>query len=86
MHQSEQQRRPPGAGRDGLIDAGLELARVAARTPWCCAKHSLARSSAARKSLAPAATRCGSAPSSPLLDVTLIGIVLVAIAVPSKLD
>jgi len=62
-----------------LIDAGANSPGSAARTPWCYAKHSLAGISTARKSLAPAATRFGSAPRSPPLNVTLIGIVLVVI-------
>jgi len=81
MHQAEQQRRLPGAGRDGLIDACSNSPSSAARTPWCYAKHSLARISTARKSLAPAATRFGSAPRSPLLNVALIGIVLVVLRI-----
>jgi len=71
MHQAERQQRPRGAGRDGLIDAGLELARAGGPDAVVLrAKHPLARIGTARKSLAPAATRFGSASRSPLLNVS----------------
>ena len=66
MHQAERQQRPLGAGRDGLIDAGLELARAGGPDAVVLrAKHPLARIGTARKSFAPAATRLGSASRSP---------------------
>ena len=80
MHQAERQRRPRRAGRDGLIDARSNRP-VAARTPWCRAKYSLARISTARKPLAPAATRFGSGTPVSLLNVTPIGIVLVVLRI-----
>ena len=66
VHQAERQQRPLGAGRDGLIDAGLELARAGGPDAVVLrAKHPLARIGTARKSLAPAATRFGAHPGLP---------------------
>ena len=66
MHQAERHRRPRALSATAPIDAGLELARVGGPDAVVLrAKHPLARIGTARKSLAPAATRFGSASSSP---------------------